>query len=508
MSSGTLEPDLCVIGGGAGGVTLALGAAACGLSVVLAEKATLGGNRLTDGILRQALISASRASLGSRRAALFGIKSGEPQVDFRSVRQHAGSVLAAITPNYTQARLEAANVKVIRATGRFIGTDCCEAGGSRIAAKRFAIAAGSVARTPSLPGLELIRPLDCAALCALEEPPRHLLVAGADPEGLAIAQALCHLGSSVTIITSGTILANEDQELAACVRAAITRDGVTLIEGVRIARMEPRGDNIRVFIAAAGHEKAITGTHILIASGRAPALAGLNLSAAHVRYDGEGVAVNGKLATSNPRISAIGSVVRGARGSGAPERDAFIVLQDMLGMPPATRTPERLPAPQVISTSPPLATVGLSEAQARAKHGHIIVLRWPYAETERACLEHSREGHLKLIASHDRVLLGAAVAGVAAEELINLLALAISTEVTVEELAALAATFPSCGAAVRAAAGAIEGWKGCSVRDRAVAATSRSIAWTALEIKELGPFLWDKAGQLARRAKALLSGKN
>ncbi|HEY4847332.1 MAG TPA: FAD-dependent oxidoreductase, partial [Methylocella sp.] len=370
-----LPPDLCIIGGGPGGFSLALGAAACGRSVVLVERGALGGRRLTDAIPRHALLAASRAATSARGAADFGIAAEgpqvaqQPQIYFARVRQHAAAALAAIAPNYTQARLESMNVKVIGAPGRFTRPDICEAGGEKIKARRFVVATGSVERILPIPGLDLVRPLDCAALCALEHPPRCLIVIGADPDGLALAQAMRRLGCETIVLAEGEILVSEDEELAAPVRAAFARDGVVVKENVRISRIEPRGDGVRVFIAAAGHEKPVAGSHILVAAGRAPAVEGLGLAAAGVRYDESGIETDASLATRNRRIHAIGAVVRSARQGGAAEQHASLVLRTVLGL--AGPRTHRHVAARVILTSPAMATAGLAEAQARVAHRHI-----------------------------------------------------------------------------------------------------------------------------------------
>jgi pyruvate/2-oxoglutarate dehydrogenase complex dihydrolipoamide dehydrogenase (E3) component len=338
----------------------------------------------------------------------------------------------------------------------------------------------------------------------MDEPPRHLIVIGAGPDGLAVAQALRQLGSSVTVLADREIFSKEDEELSALVRAAFAREGLAVREGVRVLRIEPRGDTVRVLITAAGHEKPVTGSHILLAAGRAPAVAGLGLSVAGVRHDENGIIVNENLVTSNPRIIAIGSVVRGARGEGCAERDAFLVLHELLGLPSAQGWRPQVNV-RVIWTSPAIATAGLSESQARAAHRHIAVLRWPYAETERGCIEHGRAGHVKLVASQEGVLLGAGIAGFGAEELINVLALAISRKVAVNELAAMVVSHPSLASAVRAAA-ALQA-RGDSAHRPVVSAASRSIAQTLIEIKELGRALWTKAGQAAWRAIGRMARK-
>jgi pyruvate/2-oxoglutarate dehydrogenase complex dihydrolipoamide dehydrogenase (E3) component len=488
------SPDLCIIGGGPGGFSLALGAAACGRSVVLVEKGALGGRRLTDAIPRHALLAASRAATSARGAATFGIAVPEPQIDFARVRQHAAAALAAIAPNYTQARLEAMNVRVIRAPGRFTRPDTCEAGGEKIKARRFVVASGSVERILPIPGLGLVRPLDCAALCGLEHPPRCLIVIGADPDGLELAQALRRLGREAIVLAEREIFVSEDEELAAPVRAAFLRDGIVVHEDVRISRIEPRGDGVRVFITVAGHEKPVAGSHILVAAGRAPAVEGLGLAAARVRYNESGIETDASLATSNRRIRAIGTVVRRTRQGGAAEQHAALVLRTVLGLP-GSRT-RRQVAARVILTSPAMATAGLPEAQARATHRHIRVLRWPFAETEWARIEHRRGGHVKLVTSRRGAVLGAGIVGPGAEELINLFTLAISKGMTASDIASIMVPYPALADAARRAAMTFRDSRYDAPLGRFLIDWDRSIEQQTLKIRELAWFLGEKARQV------------
>jgi pyruvate/2-oxoglutarate dehydrogenase complex dihydrolipoamide dehydrogenase (E3) component len=456
--------------------------------VVLVEKAALGGRRFTDAIPRHALLAASRAATLARAADGFGIAVAEPQIDFARVRQHADAALAAIAPNYTQARLEAMNVRVIHAPGRFTRPDTCEAGGEKIKARRFVVATGSVEKILPVPGFDLVRTLDCAALCALDYPPRCLIVIGADPEGLALAQALRRLGGEAIVLAEGEIFAPEDEELAAPVRAAFARDGVVVHENVRISRIEPHGDGVRVFVAAARHEKPIAGSHILVAAGRAPAVDGLGLAAAKVRYNESGIETDASFTTSNRRIHAIGAVARSARQSGAGEQHAALVLRSVLGLPgPRTR---RQVAARVILTSPAMATAGLPEAQARAAHRHICVLRWPFAETERARMEHRHGGHVKLVTSRRGTLLGAGIVGPGAEELINLLTLAISKGMTASDLASLMIPYPALADAARRGAMTFRDSRLDAPFGRFLIEWNRSIEQQSFRIRE---FAWNFA---------------
>jgi pyruvate/2-oxoglutarate dehydrogenase complex dihydrolipoamide dehydrogenase (E3) component len=439
-----LTPGLCVVGGGAAGVSLALEAAAFGLSVVLIEKNVLGGARLTQTVPRNALVAVSRAA-----AAVSGADEPRPPVDFARAREHLALAGAAMTPNYAQARLEAMNVTLIRAAGRFTRPDTCEAGGHRIKARRFVVATGAVEKSVSIPGLNLVRPLDCASLCALDQPPQSLIVIGADPDGLALAQAMRRFGCGVFVLSETKAFSLQDEELAAPVRAEFARDGIVVHEGARVLRIEPRGNGVRVFIAAAGHEKPVTGSHVLIAAGRAPVVEGLGLTEAKVRYNENGIEIRTGLRTSNWRIHAIGAVVQGGQHDGAAEQHAGIVLRAILGLPGGVT--RRNLSPRVILTSPPIATTGLSEAQARAEYRHIHVLRWPFAETDLGRTEHRSGGHIKLFANRRGILLGAGIVGWGAEELINLCTLAISKGMTASDIASIMVSYPALTDAARRA---------------------------------------------------------
>ncbi|MFZ3327135.1 MAG: FAD-dependent oxidoreductase, partial [Methylocella sp.] len=263
---------------------------------------------------------------------------------------------------------------------------------------------------------------------------------------------------------------------------------------VRISRIEPRGDGVRVFIAAAGHEKPVAGSHVLVAAGRAPAVEGLGLAAAKVRYNESGIETDASLATSNRRIHAIGAVVRSARQGGAGEQHASLILRVILGLP-GSRT-RRQAAARVISTSPTVATSGLPEAQARAAHRHIRVLRWPFAETERAGIEHRRGGHVKLVTSRRGTLLGAGIVGPGAEELINLFTLAISKGMTASDLASLMVPYPALADAARRAAMTFQDSRLDTPLGRFLIEWNRSIEQQTFRIRALARLLAEKARQV------------
>jgi pyruvate/2-oxoglutarate dehydrogenase complex dihydrolipoamide dehydrogenase (E3) component len=489
-----LQPDLCVIGGGPGGLTVALGAAAAGKSVVVIEKNALGGRRLTESIPRHALLAAARAQDSAHRAAVFGIPGQDSQIDFVRVRQHIDVVVAAIAPNYSQPRLEAMNITVIRASGRFIAPDTCEAGGETIKARRFVIATGAVPKRLPIQGLDGVHPLDCAALCATDHPPERLIVIGAEPDELALAQALRRFGSQVTILAGRPLFAEVDEELAAPVRAAFVRDGIGIHEGVRISRIEPRGSGVRVLLATAGHETPVIGSHILLAAGSSPAVEGLGLAAARVRYDERGIETSARLATSNWRIHAVGATVKSTHDDGVAEWHARHVLRTILGLPGAIRRREAVA--RIVWTSPAIATAGISETEARAAHRQICVLRWPLVETERARIERQPGGHVKLITTRAGAILGAGIVGAGAEELVTLFALAISKRMTASDIASTMVPYPVLASAARSAGITFPDNKSHVQFNRLLA------AWNQLIQRQTGEFR-ELAGVLAGKARGI-----
>jgi pyruvate/2-oxoglutarate dehydrogenase complex dihydrolipoamide dehydrogenase (E3) component len=443
-----LRPDLCVLGGGSGGQSLAAGAAAWGLSVALVESQTLAGEGPGRAAAAGAFLSAGRIVKTLRDGPSFGVLADGKRIDFRCIAERAERLAAELAGNYSRARLEAMNIRVIAGTGRFTRPNTLEAGGHTIRARRFVIATGTVERLPAIPGLDLIHPLTCASLIKMDSLPPRLIVIGGDPQGLALAQALRRLGSEVVVVTNGALFPDFDEVFSEPVRIQLLADGIDLREGVQVVRIEPHGDGLRAFVLGAGAEHSIEGSHLMIAAGAAPVVEGLGLEAARVRYSAAGVEVGANLRSSNRRIFAIGAAARVRQGSGASTFHAAVVLRAILGLPA-----QKIAAggfAEVIMTDPPIAAAGLSEAEARARHGHIRIFRFPFRETDWGRIANA-SGHLKLITSKNGAVLGAAMVGTAAEELINSLTLAISKGVNATTLATLMIPYPSLADAVRKA---------------------------------------------------------
>jgi len=439
-----ISADLCVIGAGSGGLTVAAVASQLGLKTVLIERARMGGDCLNFGCVpSKALIAAATAAEAVRRAPAFGVNAGAPQTDFARVRAHVRDVIASIAPQDSAERFEGLGVRVIAAEARFIARDAVRAGDTTVKARRFVIATGSSPAIPPIPGLKDARYLTNETIFDLAERPEHLIVIGGGPIGCEIAQAYRRLGARVTIIEAARTLANEDPELAAIVTNQLRKDGVAILES---AKVEGVASNLTVQTS----HGPIGGSHLLVATGRHANIGALDLEKAGIAHTPRGIAVNRALRSSNPRVYAVGDAAGGLQFTHLAAHHAGIVIRNALFRMPARA--DAAPVPRVTYTAPELAQVGLTEQQARETYRDIRILRWPFAENDRARAERDTAGFVKLIANPQGRLLGAGIVGPHAGELIQSWILPTARGMKLKDLASLILPYPTLGEAGKRAA--------------------------------------------------------
>ncbi len=437
-----LTPELCIIGGGSGGLAVATKAAAFGVPVILVERGKLGGDGLNQSCVpSKALLAAARRAHHMRDAAKFGIRPVEPDIDHKAVAGHVHSVIAGLAPQHTVERLSALGVQVIRAEARFVDRSTLEAGGRQIKARRFVIATGSTPLIPPIPGLDRVPYYTNETVFDNNRRFAHLLVIGAGAVGLELAQAHRRLGSDVTVIDAEKALGRDDPELSAHVVKRLKDEGIRILENARIERIEPFGANIQIVFATQGKSYAIEGTNLLIAAGRNPALNALNLDAAGIRYDARGIIVGRGLKTSNRRVHAVGDATGLMNLTHVADYHASIVVKNALFRLPAKADHGKIP--WVTFTDPELAHVGLTESEARERHGKLQILRWPYSENDRAHAERETEGFLKVIATPRGKILGAGMVGLQAGELIQLWSLAMQKNIPLRAMADFISPYPT-----------------------------------------------------------------
>jgi pyruvate/2-oxoglutarate dehydrogenase complex dihydrolipoamide dehydrogenase (E3) component len=438
-----LKPDICVIGAGAGGLSVAAAAAAFGVPVVLVEKGRLGGECLYTGCVpSKALIAAARRAHSIAKAEAFGISAGPVTVDFAKVHRRVHDVIAAIAPNDSKERFTGLGVRVIEAAARFKDRDTVVTGdGSEIKARRFVIATGSSPSLPPIPGLDAVPYLTNETVFDLATLPEHLIVIGGGPIGLELAQAFCRLGAAVTVLETASPLAREDPECANIVLDVLAREGVDIRSHVDIVRVEAAGAKLSVVIRAGDGEETIAGSHLLVAIGRTANTESLGLEQAGIACDGRGIVVDQGLKTTNKRVYAIGDAAGHGQFTHLANYQAGLVIRNALFRLPATMNEDIVP--RVTFTAPELAQVGLTEVEARARGVALRVLRWPYHENDRAQAEGATIGHIKVVTDRRGRVLGATLVGAGAGELIATWALAITKRSNIRTFIGVIIPYPT-----------------------------------------------------------------
>jgi len=438
------EFDIVVIGGGAGGLVAAAGGAALGAKVAVVEKHKLGGDCLWYGCVpSKTLIKSARIAHEMRHADRWALAPGRPQPDLARVMERVARVIKGIEPNDSPERFRGLGVDVVFGSGKFVAPDAFEVNGRRLTAKAFVIATGSRPAVPRLPGIDTTPYLTNETVFDLREPVPSLLVIGAGPIGCELAQAFRRLGSEVTVVdVAPQILPREDADLVAVVFRQLAAEGVRHHLGATILGAEGSKGDVRLSVQTAdGTPVVLAGSHLLVAAGRAANLEGLGLEAARVRLDQGRLVVDDRLRTTNRNIYAIGDVAGGYQFTHVAEHHAGIVLRQAL-----FRMKWVKPSPVVpwcTYTDPELARVGLSENEARQRGVAHRVYRFAFDEIDRARAEDETEGFAKIVTDPKGRLLGAAIVGPHAGELIAEYALALSKKMHAKDLSGVIHAYPT-----------------------------------------------------------------
>ncbi len=448
-----VSADICIIGAGSGGLSLAAGAAQLGKKVVLLEKGKMGGDCLNYGCVpSKALLAAGKTAQIMRDADKYGVQGIEPSVDFKKVHDHVHRVIAAIEPNDSQERFEGFGVTVIREAGRFISKNEVQAGDTIIKAKFIVVCTGSSPFVPPISGLQDVPFLTNEIIFDQTELPGHLVIIGGGPIGLEMAQAHRRLGADVTVLEGAMILPKDDQELVDVVRENIVKEGVNLIEGAMVASVSGSAGAITVNYEQDGKAQSVQGTHLLVATGRKANLDGLDLEKAGVEYARRGIKVDNRLRTTNKRIYASGDVAGGRQFTHVAGYHSGILVQNMLFKVPAKNAEHN--APWVTYVDPELAHVGLNEEMAKAAGVKYSVARWEFEENDRAQAEHATNGIVKAIIGKAGKILGCSIVGKNAGDLINPWALAVANGLKIRAFTNMIAPYPTLGEVNKRVAGA------------------------------------------------------
>ncbi len=448
-----LTPDICVIGAGSGGLSVAAAAAAFGVETVLIEKGEMGGDCLNYGCVpSKALIAAGKAARHAAHSGALGVTVPGVDVDFAAVNDHVRSVIAAIAPHDSQERFEGLGVTVIRAAARFRDARTVLAGDAEIRARRFVVATGSSPLVPPIPGLDTV-PFDTnETVFTRRECPAHLLVIGGGPIGLELAQAHRRLGARVTVVEAATALAKEDPELAGIVLDALRAEGIDIVERTKVTGVSGSPGDIRLAVEDASGAREISGSDLLVAAGRRANVEGLGLEEAGIAFDKRGITVGADLRTSNRRVYAIGDVAGGLQFTHVAGYHAGIVVRALLFRLPAKENRDIIP--WVTFTDPEIGHVGLTADEAHGRHGaaRVRVLEAPFSGNDRAQAEGRTQGLVRLVVGRGGKVVGGDAVGAGAGEIVNMLSLIVARGLTVRDIAGFVSPYPSLSEAVRRAA--------------------------------------------------------
>ena len=449
-----LDVDLAIIGAGSAGLSAASGAAQLGRSVVLFEAEEMGGDCLNTGCVpSKAIIAAGRAAQAFREAEQYGIENEVPDVNFNNVKAHIQSVIATIAPHDSQERFEDLGVNVIRERAKFSGRDTLESATHTVKAKRIIVATGSRAAVPPIPGLKDTPHLTNETIWSVDEQPSHLIIIGAGPIGIELGQAFRRLGSDVTIIDIAAPLGRNEPEHASALVAALLEEGVTFHAPAKTKEIRKSKGGVEVELEDG---TVIKGSHILVGAGRAPNVEGLDLEAAGITYDKRGIETDANLRTSNPTVFAAGDVAKGKGGlTHAAGYHAGVLIMGFYFLPPlinrlVAKASTEIPA--AIYSEPGLASIGMTEAEAKEKGIAYKIATSEFHGNDRAIAERRTKGSVKIVATKRGKILGASVLGEEAGNLIQIIQVAMANGIKLSKLARHVAPYPTRGDAVRAAA--------------------------------------------------------
>lgn len=443
--------NLVVLGAGTAGLVSAAGAAALGARVALIEKHLLGGDCLNYGCVpSKAVIRAARVAETVREAADYGVHiEGGFRVDFNEAMERMRRLRAGISEHDSARRFRDLGVDVFLGEGRFTGRSTVEVQGQRLEFTRAIIATGARAARPSFPGLAEAGFLTNESVFSLTELPRRLCVIGAGPIGCEMAQAFRRLGSEVCVITHGAnILPKEDPDASAIVQRRFKKEGIRLVLGARILKVETVDGTKFVVFEQNGREEHSASDEILVAIGRSPNVEGLNLEAAGVDYDKKGVKVDDHLRTTNPRIYAAGDICSRFKFTHAADAMARLALRNALFF--GRSTASSLVIPWCTFTDPEVAHAGLYEPEARERGHQVVTHTVNMGEVDRAILDGATDGFARVhVDAKSGQILGATLVSEHAGESISEFVLAMTRGVPLSAFSSTIHPYPTQAEALK-----------------------------------------------------------
>ncbi len=449
--------DIVVIGGGTAGLSAAQAAVALGRRPLLVAEGPLGGECTWTGCVpSKALIEAARVHHTVTRAAAFGTRVEGVSVDFPAVMRRVHDVIDRIARYEDAEHLERSGISTRRGHAHLLSADTVQVDGGTVRAGAIVIATGSRPALPPIPGLDAVPYLTNESLFDLGAQPARLLVLGAGAVGLEMAQSFARLGTAVDVVDiAADLLPREDPEVAALARRLLEREGVRLTLGARTSRVTYEAGTFTLEVEVGGASVPMRGDALLVATGRRANLDGLGVDDIGVRTTASGINVDARMRTSVARVYAAGDVTGTMRFTHVAAYQGRLAARNALGK---RASASYRVVPWVTFTDPEIAHVGLTEPEARAKHGSDVhVARLPFTAVDRAVIAGEAEGVIKIITTGRPLLghtgggevVGAHVIGPGAGELIHELSLAMQVRAFSGRLAQAIHAYPAMSVGVQ-----------------------------------------------------------
>jgi pyruvate/2-oxoglutarate dehydrogenase complex dihydrolipoamide dehydrogenase (E3) component len=421
-----------VIGSGQGGTPLAGALAGAGFRTALIERVHVGGTCINEGCTpTKTMVASARVAYLGRRGADYGVHTGDIRVDMQRVRQRKRDIVKSFRSG-SQGRLEkAANLDLIFGEASFTGPKAVAVrlknGNQRsLTADRIFINAGARPAIPKLGGLKDVPFLDSTSVMELDSVPAHLLVLGGGYIGLEFGQMFRRFGSRVTIMqSSAQLLRGEDPDVAAEVASILKQDGIEIFPSAKAERVAKSAAGLELTVRLGEGTRTLSGTHLLVATGRVPNSDTLNIAAAGISTDPKGfIQVNSRLETNVEGVYALGDI-KGGPAFTHISYDDFRILRTNLIEKGRASTDGRL-VPYTLFMDPQLGRIGLTETEARAQNKKIRVAKMPMNYVARALEVDESRGFLKAVVDAEtNQILGAAVLGIEGGEIMAMLQIAM-----------------------------------------------------------------------------------
>lgn len=429
------EFDAIIIGAGQAGGPLSSALGGAGWKTAIVERSHVGGTCVNVGCTpTKTMVASARIAHLVGRAAEYGVRTTELNVDFRVVRQRKRDIVESFRSG-SQASIEAApNVELIFGSASFVQpktlrVDLVDGGERRLEASTIVINAGGRPRMPEIPGLAEARPLDSTSIMELDLVPERLLVVGGGAIGLEFGQMFRRFGSDVTILErSSRLLAGEDEDVGEAVAEILQDDGIRIIFDAELREIRT-DDGKHAHIAAGGKPMQVGFDEILIAAGRVPNSDGLNLDAVGIETDGRGfIRVDDSLETNVRGVYALGDI-NGGPAFTHVSYDDFRILRDNL-LEGAGKSRAGRILPYTIFIDPQLGRIGMTEDQARKEGRDVQVFKMPMAHVARALEVDETRGFMKAVVDRSTgKILGASILGIEGGEIAGAIQIAMIGEI-------------------------------------------------------------------------------